>query len=244
MAGGTPTTSAEGVCPHCGAKLQRRTVVLDGKAVEVGWIPCQCDGAKAARAESLARAEAERLRAEGLERLDKRRKAGVPGRFAWAESERAPGILAGLSCGRGAYVTGGVGSGKTHLACAVANLALDEGMTVWVGTSQRLLGEVKAGFGEAGGEDAALHRLATRRVLVVDDLGKEQLTEWSLATLFRVVDARWCDERATLFTSQLSVAELARRWARQDAATAQALASRIAGSCDVVDMGRVDRRMA
>ena len=110
--------ASERACPHCGAPLRRMTAEVGGREVSAGWKPCRCDGARAERAERLAEAERERLEDERLRHLRRRERAGIPRRYLRAEHPDAPALLAGL--GEGLYITGAVGAGKTHLACAVS----------------------------------------------------------------------------------------------------------------------------
>jgi DNA replication protein DnaC len=73
-------------------------------------------------------------------------------------------------------------------------------------------------------------------LLVLDDLGAEKSTEWSINILYIIIDRRYRDEKKTIITSNLSLDELADKLDDR-------IASRIAGMCTVVPMGGADRRL-
>ena len=91
--------------------------------------------------------------------------------------------------------------------------------------------------------EAAVARYAKCDVLVLDDLGKEDATEWSVGTVFSVLDARYEDMRPTIVTSNYAPGALADRLARRgERVTAEAIASRISQTCRTVYLGGRDRR--
>ena len=74
-------------------------------------------------------------------------------------------------------------------------------------------------------------------------LGKEDATEWSVGTVFSVLDARYEDMRPTIVTSNYAPGALADRLARRgERVTAEAIASRISQTCRPVYLGGRDRR--
>ena len=158
--------------PRCGARLEVRYVVLAGRRTFCGWKPCGCPGAVAERDER-SRLEA---RAKAEEAAAKRRRAyeraGIEPRFMTAASPMAEGIAAKVEQGRGAYIRGPVGTGKTHLASAVARLLVDGGTSVRVTDMLGVLAAIKGTYGGDGTEDGVLSRLSRVGCLVLDDLGK------------------------------------------------------------------------
>lgn len=239
-----PTTRR---CPHCGAQLEPLTLpaLFGSKEPHViGWKPCQCEGARRERAERLAAEEEQRRREEEEKRRRAYEKAGIKPRFIGAESPMAAGIIEGVRSGVGAYICGPVGTGKTHLASAVARMAVDEGMSVRVTDMLGILAAFKATYGGEGSEDAVLGRLSRCRLLVIDDLGKEAPTEWTLGQVFRVVNDRYETMRPVIVTTQFGKSDLIRRLARHgDAETAVAIVSRLSEMCRKVEMAGEDRRL-
>lgn len=124
----------------------------------------------------------------------------------------------------------------------MARLFAEAGYDVAFTTAKGMLERVKATFGE-GGTEAAVARYAKCDVLVLDDLGKEDATEWSVGTVFSVLDARYEDMRPTIVTSNYAPGALADRLARRgERVTAEAIASRISQTCRPVYLGGRDRR--
>lgn len=124
----------------------------------------------------------------------------------------------------------------------MARLFTEAGYEVSFTTAKGMLERVKATFDE-GGTEAAVARFAKCDVLVPDDLGKEDATEWSVGTVFSVLDARYEDMRPTIVTSNYAPGALADRLARRgERVTAEVIASRISQTCRPVYLGGRDRR--
>lgn len=80
-------------------------------------------------------------------------------------------------------------------------------------------------------------------MLVLDDLGKESSSRWSLMTLFTIVNARYEGMRPTVITSQYTLGQLRARLASTgEAETAAAIVSRIAAMCADVTLSGPDLR--
>lgn len=238
MGGSTSTT-----CDWCGRDLTPRYIDFAGQLVQVGYAPCPCPGATAQR-EREEREEARCAREREEARIRKKAaEAGIPSRFMDAESDLAPALWERVKAGEGLYIHGPVGAGKTHLACAVARLAIAEGLRVQFVDAPGMLRLVKATYSGEGTEEEAIGRLVRKDLLVIDDLGKEAPTEWTLQTVFAVVDGRWRDMRPVVVTSQSRRSGLAERLARRgDEETARAVVSRLA-ECGAVELDGPDRRL-
>ena len=114
-----------------------------------------------------------------------------------------------LDAGRGLWLEGDVGTGKTTLAMLVSKAALDAGRSVAIYSLPRLL-EPAARVDrvtEAGMVDF-LDRLAAVDLLHIDDLGAENQTDWVLEQLYSIVNARYEAERAIIATTNLMPDEL------------------------------------
>lgn len=62
------------------------------------------------------------------------------------------------------------------------------------------------------GAERLVRELKTCDLLVLDDFGKERATDRAGEALFRVLDARYRDNRRTWITSNLTLNELAEKW--------------------------------
>ena len=116
-------------------------------------------------------------------------------------------IDANLDQGRGLWLAGGPGTGKTALAMIVSKAAIDAGRTVAIYSCPRLLSVIRESI-DSGGVLDFLDRLAEADLLHVDDLGAEHRTEWVLEQLYSIINARYEEQRATLVTSNLDHAAL------------------------------------
>ena len=233
-------------CPHCGAALEPLGAALAGRVAWVSAAPCPCEGTAREREAEERRRAALAAKEEAARREKALSRAGIPRRYWAAEADRPEfaeyiASFAGNG-GAGLYIHGGVGAGKTHAASAMARLFAEAGYDVAFTTAKGMLERVKATFDE-GGTEAAVARYAKCDVLVLDDLGKEDATEWSVGTVFSVLDARYEDMRPTIVTSNYAPGALADRLARRgERVTAEAIASRISQTCRPVYLGGRDRR--
>ncbi len=97
---------------------------------------------------------------------------------------------------------GGTGVGKTHLAAAAANLRLAAGDSVCFAVVPELLDALRASYrdeGEASFE-AVFGSLKGVDLLVLDDLGAHQSTEWASEKLYQLCAARYLRSAPTLIT--------------------------------------------
>ena len=111
--------------------------------------------------------------------------------------------------GPGLYLHGPVGTGKTHLACALLKGLAQRGVWCLYRSLPDLLHELRRSVREENESDL-LDALADVPVLLLDDLGSERLTEYAAERLHQIVDDRYADRRTTLVTSNLSPAQLGR----------------------------------
>jgi len=148
---------------------------------------------------------------------------------------KASAFLAGT---RDLFITGGVGSGKTRLACAVANEAMVARLSARFCRVPMVLHQLQPG--RSPEEVAALERqLFSARVLVLDDLGAERdvATDYTRRTLLMIYEERSDRGHRTIFTSNKTLGQLAEM---QDD---DRLVSRIAGRADVVTLATPDQRL-
>ncbi len=98
-------------------------------------------------------------------------------------------------------ITGATGTGKTYIACALANKACRSNYRALYRRVPRLLSELKLARAD-GTYPRLLARFAKADVLVLDDWGIGSLTEMQRHDLFEVVEDR-DGQRATVIGSQL-----------------------------------------
>lgn len=169
--------------------------------------------------------------------------AGIPSLFAVAD--RTVGNIGPLVDGKGIYICGVQGAGKTWMACRIAKEWLSDGMgSVRFVTSVRLLSEIADTYGSrAESEGGVIARYSKCSLLVVDDLGKEVPSPWALSKLFAIFDARYANKRPTIVTTQFGTDTLAKRMSQSgDIETAMAIVSRFRETYKALNLGNVDRR--
>lgn len=140
----------------------------------------------------------------------------------------------------GLFLTGPVGTGKTHLAACLVNELVSREVRVLFGNVLDLLGRLRRSYdGDAQEEEwRILDELATVPLLVIDDLGKEKVSEWVEQTLYRIVDMRYRDNRPLVVTSNFILSELEKRYQE----VGPALVSRLAEMCEGVRVAGKDWR--
>lgn len=250
---------AASVCEYCGAKFYP-CGLYSAELDKVFWTwknPKMCDCAGRTDA-----AEAERLKAKTAEFMSRETakreairflinpSAGVSPRFASRTfatftvsggNKQAANLaktftarfedylpIAGKNINRnGLMLVGDKGVGKTHLSAAIVNKLAATSYSVLYFTAAAMLSKVKEKF-----DSEVMELLKGVSLLVIDDLGKQQPTEWSVSTLFEIVNARYESCLPTVITSNYGAEELAARLTpKDDPITAEALVDRLREMC-------------
>jgi DNA replication protein DnaC len=113
--------------------------------------------------------------------------------------------------GRGLWIQGDVGTGKTTLAMLVSKAALDAGRSVAIYSLPRLLNLLRESMDSQEGKLDFMDRLTAVDLLHIDDLGAENRTDWVLEQLYSIVNARYEAERPIVATTNLMPDELSER---------------------------------
>ena len=116
-----------------------------------------------------------------------------------------------LDGGRGLWIQGDVGTGKTTLAMLVSKAALAAGRSVAIYSLPRLLNLLRESIDSQEGMLGFLDRLTAVDLLHLDDLGAENRTDWVLEQLYSIVNARYEAERAIVATTNVMPDELSER---------------------------------
>ncbi len=105
---------------------------------------------------------------------------------------------------------GNYGSGKTHLAIAIANYRLQLGDDVIFMTTPDLLDHLRATYGPSAevAYDELFERVRNAALLVLDDLGTESPTPWAQEKLFQLLNHRYLHRLPTVLTINLDEAHL------------------------------------
>lgn len=103
-------------------------------------------------------------------------------------------------------IVGSYGTGKTHLACAIANKLIDDGIPILFDTFGGYLEKLKAEFDTS--KRYCLENMKSVSVLFIDDIGKEKQTEWTRSVMFEIINTRYEDLLPTVITSNISGKDL------------------------------------
>lgn len=119
-------------------------------------------------------------------------------------------IASGSADGRCAVFIGRPGTGKTHLAAAVATHAMRSGRSALITTVTRLIRRIRDTYnrGSTETESQAVEVFTFPDLLVLDEVGVQRGTEDEKLLLFDVLNERYESRRSTILLSNLSVAEM------------------------------------
>jgi len=101
---------------------------------------------------------------------------------------------------------GDVGTGKSFLACAIANALLEKLVSVSVTNFPRILNSLQGSFDDE--RQKRIDRLQHYSLLVIDDLGVERDTSYSVEQVYNVVDTRARSGKPLIVTTNLSMQDL------------------------------------
>ncbi|MEC9488764.1 MAG: ATP-binding protein [Halanaerobium sp.] len=104
---------------------------------------------------------------------------------------------------RGLIIEGPVGSGKSFLLGCIANQLLERGVPVKYIVYGDLLRKIRASYDSSDlpSEDQLLHEVQEVPVLLIDDLGTENTSEFSATILYQIIDRRYREELPLILTT-------------------------------------------
>lgn len=213
-------TGADGIvrCKRCGQP--RMFYLSEAKR----WLPCTC---RCAGRESDEDFEAR------VQRL--KRDSGIEGRNARAdfdEFEVTEATNAALHSavkyagawqqvkarGQGIYFYGAKDTGKTYIACCIANMLLAAAVQVVFATADTMLTEFAAAYQKRPNEADPFTRYKHAELLIVDALGSRAMDMKAYGSqgyaqdrLQQLIDERHTLEKPTIFTSQYTLQGLVER---------------------------------
>ena len=125
------------------------------------------------------------------------------------------------------YFYGRTGLGKTHLSLAIANEAVKKGYNVIYGSVINFLNKMeKEKFGRADTDTEKL--LIDADLLILDDLGAEFTTAYTVSAIYNILNSRICRGVPTIISSNLDLNEIKGRYP-------ESIASRIIGTFSPVE---------
>lgn len=157
----------------------------------------------------------------------------------------------------GLFFYGNPGTGKTFLASIVTQEFLKADKTAIFGDVPTLLEILRSSFDDKKTNITDLmENLSTVDLLVLDDLGTENPTEWAVERIYSIINQRYNAEKPVIVTSNFKLREIARRLnnpkstyktkkeSEEDfqSVTGDRIVSRLAQMCTRVELKGADRR--
>ena len=95
------------------------------------------------------------------------------------------------------------GCGKTHLASAIANQSLNDGMMVLFSVVPELLDHLRSAFAPTATQvyDQLFSKMREAELLVLDDLGAHYSTPWATEKLYQLLNYRYSWSMPTVITT-------------------------------------------
>lgn len=103
---------------------------------------------------------------------------------------------------------GSVGSGKTYLACSIANSLIEQyQISVKIRNFAQIINELQKSSFDFD-KNAYIESLVNTSVLILDDLGIERDTSYAKEQVYNIVNNRYLKHKPTIFTTNLSYSQI------------------------------------
>jgi len=104
---------------------------------------------------------------------------------------------------------GGFGSGKTHLAAAIANVSVDLGIPTLFITVPDMLDALRFSYDDPDATfEQRFEDIRSAPLLVMDDFGTQNATEWAQEKLFQILNYRYINKLPLVVTTNLLIEEM------------------------------------
>jgi len=104
---------------------------------------------------------------------------------------------------------GTTGLGKTHLSSAIAKEVVEGGFDVVYESAQRIFSDFEAEkFGRAAAGENRTERYLSCDLLIIDDLGTEMQSQFTVSCLYHLVNTRLISEKSMIISTNIRKEEL------------------------------------
>ena len=202
-------------CRKCGGP--RQAVITNPFNHRPDTVRCMCF----CQGETERRRERADQRRQRMERIQRRKAQGLQDRYLYgytfAHDNGENPVMAkarayvdhwpeAFKRNVGLLLFGDVGTGKSFAAGCVANALLDRDVPVLMTNFPTILARLSGTFGED--RAAFLDSLGDYDLLIIDDLGAERNTGYTMEQMFSIVDSRYRSGKPLIVTTNLKLDEL------------------------------------
>ena len=131
---------------------------------------------------------------------------------------------------------GTTGLGKTHLSSAIAKIIIDNGYDVVYESAQKIFADFEAErFGRVPAGESRTERYMECDLLIIDDLGTEMQTQFTVPCLYNLINSRLIAEKSMIISTNVRTSELLAKYSDR-------ITSRIGGEFEVFNFVGKDIR--
>lgn len=201
------------MCRKCHTKKQKKISFLGEERI-VGCL-CQCAAEEMEKEREKHRAEEELLRIQQMKSAGLQDKTFYNYIFERCDALQENAIYAKryveyfsemAQTGQGLLFWGNVGTGKTFLAGCIANALLEQKIPVLMTSFPKILNALGGLYSSERNEYlASLNRYT---LLVIDDMGIERESQYTIETIYMVIDERYKSGKPFIVTTNIQLATL------------------------------------
>lgn len=199
-------------CPICGGIGYLRQDLPINHPDFGKIVPCSCRAeeiTQSARARLFRMSSLDALKNLRFENFEKRGRVGL-GQLQGDSLENAYNQALNFAENRHGWLlmAGRYGCGKTHLAAAIANYAIEAGVSTLFLTVPDLLDWLRYAY--SGVEMSFEERFEEIReipLLILDDFGTQNATSWAQEKIFQIMNHRYINQLPTVVTSNMLITD-------------------------------------
>ena len=216
-------------CPVCGQDLQKIIYIPALKRNMKVPIMCRCREKELKAREERQKAMQRQIRLEQIfknslmdkkfiddkfENWDKKKGSKKIYRVAKAYAENFSKMKQN---GIGLMFQGEPGNGKTFAATCIANFLMSKMIPVICVNINNLLDRIIATYNtyQREVEDDVIRGLNNAELLIIDDLGTEQSTDWAKTKIYKIIDSRYRSKLPIIITTNFTTEQLEEKYEKR-----------------------------
>jgi DNA replication protein DnaC len=112
--------------------------------------------------------------------------------------------------GTGLIFSGKAGAGKTHLACSIAYVVIEQGAEVQFSTVSEVMRQIKSSFSKDSEttEQDEINHFSNIELLILDEVGMDYGTDFNKALIFEILNKRYENVLPTILLTNLDAPAL------------------------------------